>query len=353
MERLVEVRDAGQMGLGLFAKENIPRGARILAEVPLLQMPRDHPIRLPYRAEDHLSDGCSPEQWYYEMEVGEWVEEVAVRGLHSEAIKAMGALYCNEEEAQDEEIKGIIKEYLFELVAPECHMSPIEFCQHYGLPERVVLDEEIQDYATDHYTRLHAIWANNRVKYGSGTIFDSGIFPLASRINHSCCPNAWYDYNPDVGNKQPRVEMLTTHAIRDIAAGEQILVGYDAVSLKPRRQRLRKLTTWDIYNCVCALCTDPLVEALQERACLLWQTVNTSLRAWQWPVAYMPVEGLTLCKDGFEALKMGEEVIALLTHPSWNVREMALAEAYVKIFSSSNNNTPFPFPSLGSDNQMD
>lgn len=54
-----------------------------------------------------------------------------------------------------------------------------------------------------------------------------GIFLRASRFNHSCIPNAWYNWNPYYtdARRNPRGS-LTVHAIRNIRADEEILVNY-------------------------------------------------------------------------------------------------------------------------------
>lgn len=323
-QQLVEVRDAGPMGLGLFAKVNIPRGARILAELPLFTLPAQTPLSH-HRGDDENELLLRRD----DKDIEDFVDHVDVVGLDSQNFTTMETLYYNEEEAQDQDTKGVIYNFFSQQLERTwrrdraiCGRNP-----HDPLP--LTLHEEIDPRNIDRYARLYAIWTNNRVKFGEGATMDSGVFLLASRINHSCCPNAWYDFNPHTGNKQPRVEMLTTHAIRDIAAGEQILVGYDAVSLKLRQERTEKLAAWDVYNCVCALCTDPLVEALQRRAYALWQAADYWVRPWPSAGHRLAEQGIASCKDAFEALKMGEEVIALLTHPVWNVREMALAEACV------------------------
>ncbi|KAJ4393277.1 hypothetical protein N0V93_002485 [Gnomoniopsis smithogilvyi] len=166
---------------------------------------------------------------------------------------AMVTLYCNEQEGQDKDAKDMIGNSLFD--GTKIGSTPLELMTP-------ILQEQI---------------------FGEGTTMDSGVFFLTSRINHSCCPNAWYDFNPHTSNRQPRIEMLTTHAICDIAAGEQILLGYDAVSLKLREKRTEELASMDAYNCdnsVCALCTDPLVEASQQRAYTLWQAADYWARPW-------------------------------------------------------------------------
>ncbi|KAL8743806.1 MAG: hypothetical protein Q9184_008073 [Pyrenodesmia sp. 2 TL-2023] len=53
-----------------------------------------------------------------------------------------------------------------------------------------------------------------------------GIFLEAARFNHSCLPNAWFNWNPHLG-QNPRGR-LTVHAIKDITIGEEILINYQA-----------------------------------------------------------------------------------------------------------------------------
>jgi len=75
------------------------------------------------------------------------------------------------------------------------------------------------------------------------------IFPLASRINHSCDPNAVYKWNG-------ALRRLTVHACRPIEAGEEIACSYgfadgNAVSRAQRRAHLKGLFGFD---CACTKC---------------------------------------------------------------------------------------------------
>lgn len=347
------------MGLGLFAKENIPRGARILAELPLFTMPTETPLSA--HSSDDLDDLLLRR---HDQDIIDFVDCITLKGFEDPGVLAMETLFCNEAEAQNKNTRLVINKYIFEQLAPtwklnrDDYFRPLLVDDHASSaaaappPEPDFKIGHLHRYA-DRYVRLWAIWQNNRVKFGAGASKDSGVFRLASRLNHSCCPNAWYDFNPHTGHSRlPAVETLTTHAIRDIAAGEQVLVGYDAVSLKSRGARAEKFAEWDIGGggCVCALCTEPLVEALQERAATLWRAAEQWVRlgAGTGPRSSAEEEeeveegGVAACRDAYEALKMGEEVIALLTHPVWNVREMALAEACVETLSYLPSSPPPP-----------
>ena len=52
-----------------------------------------------------------------------------------------------------------------------------------------------------------------------GNNLGDGIFKWRSRINHSCIPNVQFAYNE-------RINKWTTHAVRDISAGEELTVNY-------------------------------------------------------------------------------------------------------------------------------
>lgn len=74
---------------------------------------------------------------------------------------------------------------------------------------------------------------------------DTGIFLLASRINHSCCPNALFKWNSNL-------EKVTVHAIVDIKADTEIETSY----CPPHRDvsgRREKLTHYG-FDCGCDAC---------------------------------------------------------------------------------------------------
>ena len=79
-----------------------------------------------------------------------------------------------------------------------------------------------------------------------------GIFFQASRFNHSCIPNAYFAWNPELDNGQGR---LTIYAIQDIHASEEILINYrtkDCYKLKDARQA--ELNNHYGFVCDCPAC---------------------------------------------------------------------------------------------------
>ena len=75
-----------------------------------------------------------------------------------------------------------------------------------------------------------------------------GIFPLMTRINHACKPNARYVWREDLGK-----ELL--FAIRPISKGDEITVTYIAryASRQKRQQELKQ--RWR-FDCACVTCTE-------------------------------------------------------------------------------------------------
>ena len=75
-----------------------------------------------------------------------------------------------------------------------------------------------------------------------------GVFLQASRLNHSCVPNAHFAWSSTS-------ERLTVHAIENIPADQEILVNYRAGDYtKPRDERRRELFSDYGFNCTCRAC---------------------------------------------------------------------------------------------------
>jgi hypothetical protein len=92
----------------------------------------------------------------------------------------------------------------------------------------------------------HGIVQTNALPLGHSAT-QGGIFPLISRINHSCLPNVHHNWNP-------YKEMETIYAIKDIEPEEEILTSYiDLYNDKETRQKLLKSSF--NFNCNCVLCS--------------------------------------------------------------------------------------------------
>ena len=168
--------------------------------------------------------------------------------------------------------------------------------------------KKLQDSAKPMVKRF-AIFLTNRV---SMTAVDggprTGLFPLYSRINHSCVPNAENHFNPTLGR-------LTLHACRDIEAGEQILVSYiGSSSFRTRKQRADELSDWEI-TCGCAACIDPAIDVLRHRCFELDQGLaayENAAQASKVGSIILPLLASCIPRSPAEALKLAEELVQLL-----------------------------------------
>ena len=74
-----------------------------------------------------------------------------------------------------------------------------------------------------------------------------GLFLEAARINHSCKPNAYWQWNP-------LLQRLTIHAMAEIPKDEEITISYiPATDHDTRQERQRKLDSWN-FQCGCEAC---------------------------------------------------------------------------------------------------
>ena len=88
---------------------------------------------------------------------------------------------------------------------------------------------------------LVSIYEANCYEMGSGDC----ICINASRINHSCIPNAHYSWNDNI-------KRLTVHAVKDIPEGEEITINYCSgfSTLNERRHKLKPY----VFTCLCPAC---------------------------------------------------------------------------------------------------
>jgi hypothetical protein len=87
----------------------------------------------------------------------------------------------------------------------------------------------------------------NALPLGPGSSI-GGIFPVISRINHDCCPNTQHTWNSSIKQE-------TIHAIRDIKAGEEIIISYNLGG--PRQLWRERMKEEFKFDCACELCSIP------------------------------------------------------------------------------------------------
>ncbi|KAI4150468.1 MAG: hypothetical protein LQ341_001094 [Variospora aurantia] len=82
-----------------------------------------------------------------------------------------------------------------------------------------------------------------------------GVFLHAARFNHSCLPNAWFNWNPLLGDERRPAGRLTVYTVRNIQMGEEILVDYQNTNCyEGRITRRRNLHRDYAFTCNCDAC---------------------------------------------------------------------------------------------------
>lgn len=198
-----EIRSTPDKGLGVFATEEIPKGSRIIAEPALLKIEPNEDIRYSWEAYKRLAPA---QQARYDT-------------LHYHI-----AAHTLEEMAQSKTLAGepfAVRDSYGELL-PHVRVIGIFSCNAFDISQRM------------------------------------GIFPISSRINHSCVPNAAWAYNGTL-------DCLTIHVIRDVKPGEEICHSYIRDYYRhSREQRDAELSRYG-FRCHCPACRSDEEGDLRER----------------------------------------------------------------------------------------
>ncbi|ROV91562.1 hypothetical protein VPNG_09746 [Cytospora leucostoma] len=283
---LVRVRPAGAMGKGLFAAQDIARGTRVIDETPL------------FVVYDQPRHGDSSEE-AFEQDVSAFCE--TTHDLPAEKLHKLDQLYYDASYDTVDNKDRVLDWYRAQGVTDEKGLK---------------LNGRKLSQAVMTMAKRYTIFKDNCARVGEDeTGEDSGLFVLYSRINHSCSPNAHAHYNGTT-------ERLTVHATRDIKAGEQVFVQYFDNACLPRDQRQNQAKGFG-FVCACPACnTDLATEPLRERVHQLEQGIRQYVEKDPFGPAHVP-------NSPDQALRDVEELIGLLEHPSINLQNSTLRNAFV------------------------
>ncbi|KAK8135576.1 SET domain-containing protein [Apiospora sp. TS-2023a] len=103
--------------------------------------------------------------------------------------------------------------------------------------------------------RCYGIFLTNNLETGGES--GRGVYPFFSRMNHSCRPDIFEFFDT-------KTKELSLRAIHDIKAGDQIHSTYVDL-LQPRKKRQKTLAAWG-FHCQCTACANPAFDALSDRA---------------------------------------------------------------------------------------
>ena len=167
--------------------------------------------------------------------------------------------------------------------------------------DSIISQQSPNAHKIESVVKLHAIYQTNVVRLGDDETSGTGVFPTASRINHSCVPNLQIHYIPST-------KTLVAHAVRHINKGEELTINYSSRVLIPRQQRT------DIFDrcgfkCVCRACTGPQAAASEERREAI-RALEYDLEAFERPDKYVPHLGIPRTPQ--QALEVAELLIQLL-----------------------------------------
>lgn len=210
---MVEVLPAGAKGNGLFARVDIPKGTRILAESPLIVIP------------------ISTSQQFTKF--------VAIAKSIPDKIAELDQLHCNPALLDEQKPGNIILQ---------------------------VRGEGFDPAADPDMVKRYGVYRTNCVDMPSkkeGQEESAGLCPLYARINHSCLPNVYFSWNE-------RCQREVVHAGRDVAAGEEILANYlgSDATFMTRAQRDMRLRRYWGFACDCPACAEDTDELREELAWL-------------------------------------------------------------------------------------
>ncbi|KAL1593169.1 hypothetical protein SLS60_010777 [Paraconiothyrium brasiliense] len=189
-----EIRAVPTKGYGSFALKDLKRGTRILSEPPLLAI----------RNGDYLT--ADIEEAFAKLSADEQKLYWSLASSHGQDPKKWPSHI-------HESVKG-----------REAHRI-----------------KEQHDARLAKEPSLLSIFQNNCMEMGKG----AGIFPNAARFNHSCSPNASFNWNANIQRE-------TIHIIHDVKAGDQITFSYCDMTHE------KTLRAWELkhygFTCDCLAC---------------------------------------------------------------------------------------------------
>ena len=216
---MYDFASAGDKGVGVFATEDIPCGTRVLSDHPLFVLDRCTTLNI-YKAFLRLPK--TQQQQY--LALTHW-DGTLLRRQNNNGAESSRAFTSDHNSEMQETVK--LQQYAEELTATN------------------VGTDAIPSLDLEEGAKVVAIFNTN--SFGCNAIENgAGIFLKPSRLNHSCLPNAIFDWNDLLGE-------LTIHAQRDIAAGEEVTIPYVGLlqSRVVRRSQLQR--NWG-FCCRCRAC---------------------------------------------------------------------------------------------------
>lgn len=206
-------------GMGLFATEFIPKGAKILDEKPVLTCPTLDGPRGPKHNTQYLLG--------FVAQVFSLSPQLQLEVFHLRGEKAS--------------------------VPPPSMRRFRDVLDQFSHPDgsRLSWRESLrlQDALRIFYTNAAAMYGGSSTWwFWRPAELGDGLFLTFSRMNHSCEPNASWDTD-----LHGRPGVMSVRAERDIKKDEEITISYIPVANRPVEKRRQMLRGWG-FDCQCAKC---------------------------------------------------------------------------------------------------
>lgn len=218
---MYEVRAAGVKGLGVFAKQLIPRGTRIFSERALLTI-------------SHGGEGAGAGSILGGLGRLTLLQRTTLLSLSGGAPSRDVAVLRWGQVAWYRTLEAFVT----------LRARLVQLIYRSGNEKSIIRNQSIALRINEH-VQILAIFRSNAFNIGRDR---QAIFPSIARINHSCVPNAQ-------GHFHEGLERLNIHATRDILDGEEVMINYlKETGVALRRQRQDKLLEGYGFDCDCPAC---------------------------------------------------------------------------------------------------
>ncbi|KAK6436857.1 hypothetical protein LTR95_006950 [Oleoguttula sp. CCFEE 5521] len=177
------------------------------------------------------------------------------------------------------------------------------------------VDHRLLDKSRLYAIRM-AVFRTNSVSMGEIGQYGTGLFPLCSRLNHSCNAKVHHSFNIATGKE-------TVYAVRQINKGEELVTSYIPTAWRTKKQRAELLQQgWD-FLCTCKVCVGPNAAKSEKRRERMLE-IDQALAMFE--KGLRPVPGLQIPVTERQALGLSEEMLNLIREDA--ITDFQLAQVY-------------------------
>ena len=234
---LYEIRESPGKGKGVFASQDIKDGTRIWQENTLIVVEEDMGIE--FLRQFEALEKIRPENIEKFKQLRHVGHLPPVRGYHFQSHDELSAPASKTNRGR------VLTEKAFK------DMMEVD-ASGKKLPKEEFAHIDLKRWRQEAAKAL-SIFDNNAFKIPRFKNDDQSrsVFFTAAHLNHSCIPNCNTIWNHDI-------KKFCVHAVRDIAAGEELVITYhvDEVICMQREERMKHLRRLFGFTCTCSAC-DP------------------------------------------------------------------------------------------------